>query len=300
MRGLVVRSQSGFYLVKTDDGLLTCQLRGRMKKGPRLGDMVSIGDWVEVTLGKGGSGVIEAVEPRKRLLSRSDPTPRGEYQQIIIANPDLAVFVFACAEPAPRYGMLDRFLVIAEKQSIPAMIVANKTDLVGMEEAKRLFSHYPSLGYPVIYTSATLHSGIDELRSRLSGKISVFAGPSGVGKSSLLNILLPNLDISTAHVSQASNTGKHTTVVREMYANPDGGYIADTPGLRTLAFWDIQLEELDGFFPEFRQLVAQCRFSDCTHDHEPGCAVKAAVARGEVHPARYRSYLSIRMGEEMD
>ncbi len=300
MRGLIIRSQSGFYTVKIDDGLLTCELRGRIKKGPRLGDMASIGDWVEVELRNGGHGVIEAIEPRRRLLCRSDPTPRGKYQQVIIANPDQAVFVFSCAKPPPRYGMLDRFLVIAEKQAIPALIVANKTDLVGLKEARRLFDYYPALGYPVIYTSTVLRSGIDKLRAHLAKKISVFAGPSGVGKSSLLNKLLPGLNISTAQVSQASNTGKHTTVVREMYPIPGGGYIADTPGLRTIALWDIQNEELDGYFPEFRERIEQCQFNDCTHDHEPGCAVKAALAKGDVHPNRYRSYLSIRMGEEED
>ncbi|MBN1537088.1 MAG: ribosome small subunit-dependent GTPase A [Anaerolineales bacterium] len=300
MRGLIVRSQSGFFTVKTEEGLLTCQLRGRLKKGPRLGDVASIGDWVEVKKRHGGSGVIEAVEPRQRLLSRSDPTPRGNYQQIIIANPDQAVFVFSCEKPPPRYGMLDRFLVIAEKQNIPAMIVANKTDLVGMEEAKRLFDYYPAIGYPVIYTSIINGVGIDELHAGLMKKISVFAGPSGVGKSSLLNIILPGLNITTAQVSQATDTGKHTTVVREMYPLPDGGYIADTPGLRTISLWDTELEELDGYFPEFRERVSECQFNNCTHDHEPGCAIKAALANGKVHPNRYRSYISIRKGEEED
>ncbi len=300
MRGLIVRSQSGFFTVRTENGLVTCHLPGKMKKGPRLGNVATIGDWVDIKLRDDGKGMIVAIEPRKKMLIRSDPTPGGEYKQIIIANPDQAVFIFSCAQPQPRFGMLDRFLVIAEKQTIPALIVANKTDLIEMKEAERLFGHYPSLGYPVIYTSVALNSGIDELKARLVGKVSVFAGPSGVGKSSLLNHLLPGTDISTAQVSQATNTGRHTTVFREMYAIPEGGYIADTPGLRTISFWDIQLEELDGYFPEFRELVGQCQFNDCTHDHEPDCAVKAALARGDIHPRRYRSYLSIRNGEEED
>lgn len=300
MRGLIVRSQSGFYTVQTESRILTCQLRGKIKKGPRLGDVASIGDWVEVKFHKDGKGVIEAIEPRRSMLCRSDPTPRGEYQQIIIANPDQAVFVFACSKPAPRFGMLDRFLVIAEKQTIPALIVANKTDTVGIEEAQKLFGHYPELGYPVIYTSALLNTGIDELRDNLIGKISVFSGPSGVGKSSLLNAMLTGVNITTAQVSLATETGKHTTVYREMYPIPDGGYIADTPGLRTISLWDIQPEELDGYFPEFRKRVDGCQFNDCTHDHEPGCAIKLALANGEIHPNRYRSYISIRNGEEID
>ncbi len=300
MRGLIVRSQSGFYTVKTDIGIMTCQLRGRITKGPRLRNVATIGDWVEVSQRDDGVGVIETVEPRKKMLCRSDPTSRGVYQQIIIANPDQAVFIFSCARPSPRFGMLDRFLVIAEKQGIPALIVANKTDLVSTEEAQRLFGYYPSLGYPVIFTSTLLKLGIDELGKKCLGKISVFAGPSGVGKSSLLNHLLPGVNISTGQVSQATNTGRHTTVFREMYAIPDGGYIADTPGLRTISLWDIQIEELDGYFPEFRERVDECQFNDCTHVHEPGCAIKTALANGEVHPNRYRSYLSIRNGEEED
>jgi ribosome biogenesis GTPase / thiamine phosphate phosphatase len=299
-RGLIVRSQSGFFTVKTENGLLTCQLRGRMKKGPRLGNVATIGDWVEVEHGDDENGIIETIEPRRKMLCRSDSTSKRKYQQIIIANPDQAVFIFSCANPPPRFGMLDRYLVIAEKQAIPVLIVANKTDLVGLEAAEQLFGHYPSLGYPVVYTSTISKSGIVELRAKLVGKVSVFAGPSGVGKSSLLNQLLPGVDISTGQVSQATNTGRHTTVYREMYAIPGGGYIADTPGLRTISLWDIQIEELDGYLPEFRELVELCQFNDCTHEHEPGCAIKNALANGDIHPTRYRSYLSMRKGEEED
>ncbi len=165
MRGLVVRSQSGFYTVETESGSFLCRLRGRMKRGPRLGDVVALGDWVELTPLDGGNGVIETLEPRLRMLSRTAPQPQGAYQQIIIANPDQACFVFACASPEPRLGMLDRFLVIAEKQGIPAIIVANKTDLVGQDQARALFGHYPPLGYPVIYTSAKSGECITELRA---------------------------------------------------------------------------------------------------------------------------------------
>jgi ribosome biogenesis GTPase len=295
---LIIRSQSGFYTVRTDQGDLVCRLRGRLKKGPHLGDVVAIGDWVKVTSLSKGKGVIEAVEARQSMLSRMAPTPSGEYQQIIIANPDQAVFVFSCAEPAPRFGMLDRFLVIAEKQAIPALIVANKVDLVGLEEAHALFDYYPLLGYPVIFTSARTGYGLPELSLQLHGKVSVFAGPSGVGKSSLLNMLLPGLDLHAQAVSRATRKGRHTTVVREMYPLEQGGYIADTPGLKALALWDIEPEELDGYFPEMRDLVAECPFSDCTHTHEPGCAVLAALGRGDIQSRRYQSYLSMRGGEE--
>jgi ribosome biogenesis GTPase len=242
--------------------------------------------------------MIEEVEPRQRALVRMAPTPRGEYQQVIVANLDQAVFTFACARPAPRLGMLDRFLVIAEKQEIPALIVANKVDLVGMEQARQLFGRYPPLGYPVIYTSVKQDQGIDELRLHLAYKLSVFAGPSGVGKSSLLNAIEPGLGLAVREVSRATSKGRHTTVVRELFPIPGGGYIADTPGLKALALYDIEPTELDGYFPELRERVALCQFSDCTHQHEPGCAVRAAVATSQVHPERYESYLRMRAGVE--
>jgi len=297
IRGLIVRSQSGFYHVQTEQGRVVCRLRGRLTKGPRLGDIVALGDWVQIALLGKNKGVIEAVELRQRLLSRMAPTPSGEYQQIIIANPDQAVFVFACEQPAPRFGMLDRFLVIAEKQNIPALIVANKIDLLGLKPAEALFGHYGPLGYPVLYTSVRSGYGIEALKEALAGKISVFAGPAGVGKSSLLNWILPGLDLAAREISQATLKGRHTTVAREMYPLEDGGYIADTPGLKALALWDIEPEELDGYFPELRELVASCSFNDCTHLHEAGCAVIAAVRAGKIHPLRYQSYTRMRLGD---
>ncbi len=227
--GLIIRSQSGFYTVRTDDGDLVSRLRGRLKKGPRLGDVAALGDRVQVTpLGK-EKGMIEAIEPRQRMLSRMAPTPSGEYQQIIIANPDQAVFIFSCQQPEPRFGMLDRFLVIAEKQDIPAMIAANKVDLVGLETAQIQFERYPAVGYLVAYTSAKTMLGVDELRHSLAGKVSVFAGPSGVGKSSLLNVILPGLDLREQEVSQATSKGRHTTVVREMFPLAEGAMSLTRP-----------------------------------------------------------------------
>jgi len=300
LRGLIVRTQSGFYTVVAETGNFTCRLRGRLKQGRRLGDIVAVGDWVDMTPLPDGEGIIEAIEPRQRMLSRLAPTPRGEYQQIIIANPDQAVFVFACARPELRAGMLDRFLVVAEKQSIPVLIVANKIDLVGTAQAERQFSHYAALGYTLIYTSVKDHLGLSELRDKLLGKLSVFAGPSGVGKSSLLNSLQPGLGLAVRSVSRATEKGRHTTVVRQLIPLEGGGYVADTPGLRAMALWDILPEELDGYFPELRRLVDSCQFNDCTHTHEPGCAVLSAVERGEVHPERYASYVRMRSQDDMD
>ncbi len=300
MRGLIIRSQSGFYTVSTVDGSYTCRLRGRLKQGPRLGDIVSVGDWVEITVLPGGEGIIEAIEPRQRMLSRMAPTPRGEYQQIIIANPDQAVFVFACDRPALRPGMLDRFLVVAEKQHVPALIIANKVDLVGLPAAEAEFSHYGSLGYPLVYTSVKERLGLGTLKAHLLGKLSVFAGPSGVGKSSLLNAIQPRLGLAVRSVSEATEKGRHTTVVRQLFPLEGGGYVGDTPGLKAMALWDILPEELDGYFPELRRLVDACQFNDCTHTHEPGCAVLSAVERGEIHPQRYASYVRMRSPDEAD
>jgi len=297
-RGLVIRSQSGFYTVQNDGGQWVCQLRGRLKKGRRKGDVVGLGDWVRITPIGVERGVIDEIEPRKRMLSRMAPLPSGEYQQIIIANPDQAVFVFACCDPAPRFGMLDRYLVIAEKQGVPALIVANKTDLVSKSRPGELFGVYSEIGYPVVYTSIVSGKGLVELKDHLVGKISMFSGPSGVGKSSLLNTMMPGLDLANRAVSQATSKGRHTTVAKDMYPLEGGGYIADTPGLKALALWDMEPDELDGYFPELRERVAECQFSDCTHVHEPDCAVLAAVNSGRISRPRYESYLRMRSGQE--
>ena len=298
LEGIITRSQSGFYAVATQSGQIICELRGRLKKGRRTGDVAAVGDKVVLSKLDDGSGMIEAIKPRHSLFTRLAPTPQGEYQQILIANLDQAVLVFACAEPAPRFGMLDRFLVISEKQGVPALVVANKTDLVSLEAARGLFGRYSSLGYTVVYTSVKTGLGVDVLVERVIGKLSLFTGPSGAGKSSLLNVIQPGLGLSVRQVSSATSKGRHTTVVRQMFALDEGGYVADTPGLKALALFDIEPEELDGYFPEMRPLVEECSFSDCTHVHEPGCAVLEAVKDGSVHPERYQSYLRMRFDDD--
>jgi ribosome biogenesis GTPase / thiamine phosphate phosphatase len=298
LEGRIISSQSGFYTVETEDGPRVCHLRGRLKRGRRQGDLVAVGDQVVISVTPDSKGMIEEIKPRDRMISRMAPTPRGEYQQIIIANPDQAVFVFSCAQPVPRLGMLDRFLVIAEKQNVPVLIVANKVDLVGEAAAREIFEHYEPLGYSVIYTSVKQNLGVDRLKESLKGKLSVMIGPSGVGKSSLLNAVQPGLGLLVKEISQATQKGRHTTVVRQLFPLEGGGYVADTPGLKALALWDIEPEELDGYFPELRELVSECQFNDCTHLHEPGCAVQEAVEKGEIHPERYNSYIRMRVGDE--
>jgi ribosome biogenesis GTPase len=296
--GLIIRSQSGFFTVQTATGILTCHLRGRLKQGKHVGDLAAVGDRVQVTFQPDGTGSIESVEPRGNSLVRLDPRPQGVYQQVLLANPDQVVFVFACARPTPHLRMLDRFLVIAEKQHLPALIVANKIDLVGRPKAEEIFGFYPPIGYPVLYACARTGEGVDELRLHLAGKVSALAGPSGVGKSSLLNAVQPGLGLAVREISEAFQKGRHTTTVRQLFPLDGGGYVADMPGMRSLALWDTDPEELDGYFPELTPLVQHCQFNDCTHKSEPGCAVRAAVEAGTVHPQRYESYLRLRAGEE--
>jgi ribosome biogenesis GTPase len=295
--GLIIQAQSGFFTVATDNGTVVCGLRGKLKKGRATGDLAALGDRVHLQLLPDGSGIIESVEERTRAIVRLDPRPRGVYRQVLLANADQAVFVFACAHPEPRLRMLDRFLVIAEKQRVPAIVVANKIDLVSETRAREIFAPYGPAGYTVLYTSASTGAGVSELAGRLTGKITVLAGPSGAGKSSLLNAIWPGLNLRVDDVG-AVNKGQHTTVVRQLYSLGDGrSYVADTPGWKSLALWDTEPEEMDGYFPEIRPLVSACKFNDCSHVSEPGCAVRAAVELGRVHRERYESYVRLRLGE---
>ena len=296
LQGLIIKAQSGFFTVETRLGFVVCQLRGKLKQGRAKGDIAAIGDRVRITVLPDGSGVIEEVEERERAIIRLDPRPQGDYQQVLLANADQAAFVFASAHPSPRLRMLDRFLVIAEKQGIPVVIIANKIDLV--EDAKEIFGLYETIGYPVIYSSTKTGAGIEELKQILAGKISAFAGPSGAGKSSLLNAMQPGLGLAVNEISRGIDKGKHTTVTRQLFPLEGDGYIADTPGWKSLALWDTEPEELDGYFPELRELVQHCQFSDCTHTHEPGCAVRRALEEGTIHPERYESYLRLRAGQD--
>jgi ribosome biogenesis GTPase len=294
---MIIRAQSGFFTVHTEQGPVVAQLRGRLKQHRLDTDVAAVGDRVRVSLLEDGTGAIEEIEPRQRVLSRRAPSARYQAEQVIVANPDQAVFVFACADPDPNFRMLDRFLVVAESQSLPAVICANKLDLVVPSSARKEFREYERLGYGVFYTSAKSGKGIKGLRRALVGRLSVLAGPSGVGKSSLLNAIQPGLGLRTKEVRRATRKGKHVTVVPELLPLDGGGYVADTPGLRALSLWDIEPEELDAYFPEIRPWIPECEFNDCTHVHEPGCAVIAAVSRGSVSPERYDSYCRIRLGE---
>ena len=251
--GLITKAQSGFFQVHTDQGDFTCLLRGKLKQHRRATDLAAIGDRVEISLQADGQGMIETVAPRTRVLSRQAPGGRGRgggraaegSEQVLVANPDQVVLVFACAQPAPHLRMLDRFLVVAEANTLPALICANKLDLSTPEAARELFERYRGLGYPVVYTSAAQGQGVDALRERLTGKLTVLSGPSGVGKSSLLNALQPGLGILARAVSGTHFKGRHTTVHSELLPLAGGGFVADTPGIRALGLWNVAPEELD-------------------------------------------------------
>ena len=300
IQGLVIRTQAGYQDVQTDAGIYRCRLRGRLRKGRAEGDLVAVGDRVLIDPLPDMTGSIEEVLPRKSTFSRRLSGVNYEYQQIIMANADMAMLVFACTNPEPSLRMLDRFLVVIERAHIPAVIVVNKIDICGAETARTKFSLYEDAGYEVLYVSAETGEGVEVMGSRLARKITTLAGPSGVGKSSLINRILPGVKLETADVGQESGKGRHTTQVRQLFALPEGGYIADVPGLRTLALWDIEGEELDAYFKEIAPLVPECQFNDCSHSHEPGCAVRKAVDTGAIHHGRYESYLRLRFGGGME
>ena len=301
-KGLVVKAHSGFFTVQSEsDGrVFICQAAGKLSKGKHTKDVLAVGDRVAFEPVKSEglvNGRIESVEPRMRVLARKDPifsTNDVEIQQVIVANLDVVAFVFSCAQPEFRSRMLDRYLVGAEAQKLPVLICTTKVDLVGIDRARAMLADYERIGYRVIYTSIKDHLGIEELRGALHGKLSVLTGKSGVGKSSLLNALKPGLDKEVGIISDLLQKGKHTTVVPELVRMDDATWIADTPGLRAYAIWDVEAEELDAYFREIAPLVGKCEFSDCTHTHEPGCAVQEAVQHGEISAARYDSYCRLR------
>lgn len=306
LNGLVVKEQSGFFWVEAENAhVYVCRLRGRLLEEASSSDVAAIGDRVHILPVDETSGTIERVEPRLSVLSRAARTEgkRGaggaEREQVIIANVDQAILVFAAAQPTPSLRMLDRFLVVGEKADLRRItIVINKVDLEGASPTIARFELYRQLGYPVLHTSALRCEGIDVLRDLLKDHISVFTGPSGVGKTSLLNTIQAGLGRAVRSVSEARQEGLHTTRDSELVKLTVGGYLADTPGIRTLSIWDVEPEELDAYFVEIAPLVADCRFADCTHRNEPGCAVRLALQEGRISHSRYQSYVSLR--EELE
>lgn len=311
--GVVTQGTGGVWRVRTPDGRVhEVSLRGRLKKsdtgrradGSIRRDTVSaerdrpklaVGDRVRLERdARGHTLAIAEVLPRTSRLARRAPGG-GRGERVVAANVDQVVVVFAAANPEPHLRMIDRFLVIAEANGLPARLVVNKVDLVGLEVAHARFTDYPRAGYPVHFTSARQGEGIEVLRRALGGRTSVLAGPSGTGKSSLINALFPGLELRVGEISASVNKGRHTTVGASLHAlpGPAGGFVVDTPGLREVGMWELPVERLDLCFPEIRVHREQCRFADCRHGVEPDCEVRAAVERGEVSVERYESYLKL-------
>jgi ribosome biogenesis GTPase len=294
-RAMVLQGTGGVWQVRTEAGeTRSVSLRGRLKK--ETGDAIKLAVGDDVILGRDerdSTWAITGIEPRRSKLARRAPGgARGE--RVIAANIDQVIIVFAAANPEPHPRMLDRFLVIAEGNDLKARVIINKVDLVDLDETRERWSDYTRAGYPLHLTSVKRGDGLEEVRAVLAGQVSVLSGPSGVGKSSLMNTLFPGLNLRVGEISESVNKGRHTTVGAMLHPLPGGGAVVDTPGLREVGMWGLDPDALDVCFPELRPYLNNCRFRDCTHAVEPGCAVRAALEAGEVSRARWESYLKLR------
>ena len=316
--GVVFRKTLGHYTVHTQGRELDCVLSSRLHKQlifPTANptslrravqevremdhvDPVAIGDRVRYMDAGDGRGMIMEILPRRSKLSRPAPVPGQRlFEQVIVSNADLILPVFSVANPTPKWGLLDRYLISAEAAELPSLVVINKLDLAWKNpELEEEIEIYRRIGYPVLLVSAVTGEGIEELKRASQGKLAVMVGKSGVGKTSLLNAIQPGLGLRVQAVSKGEmGKGRHTTTRFEMFELDFGGMLVDTPGIREFGLWNIAAEELADFFPEMAEYVGQCKFGlSCRHDQEPGCAIRKAVMAGAISPYRYQNYISLR------
>ncbi|MBQ6080411.1 MAG: ribosome small subunit-dependent GTPase A [Muribaculaceae bacterium] len=299
MKGLVIKNTGSWVTVRLEDGsgILNCKMRGVLRlKGLRCTNPVAVGDIVQVEQRADDTPVVASVEPRRNYIIRRSSNLSKEFQ-IIAANLDQAVLVATLINPVTSTTFIDRFLATAEAYQVPAMLAFNKVDLLTTGESRRQLDEwktmYEKIGYPVVVMSAQTGEGTDDLLRQLTGKMSLLSGNSGVGKSSIINLLVPDAHVRVGDVSQTHHKGMHTTTFSELLDLPNGGAIIDTPGVKAFGTIDFERAQVAHYFPEIFRISDDCRFNNCTHTHEPGCAVLSAVERGEIAPSRFSSYLSI-------
>lgn len=303
MKGIVIKNTGSNYLVRTDDGKdVSCKIKGNFRlKGIRTTNPVAVGDVVSITDVAGGeTPYIISVEPRRNYIIRRSSN-LSKQAHILVANLDQVCLVVTLFHPTTSTTFIDRFLATAEAYRVPAVIVINKIDLLqedeeAMEYLKAVEHLYTTIGYKVCPVSAKTGYGLDELKNTLDGKVTLFSGNSGVGKSTLINDIIPGAELATAEISAIHDTGLHTTTFSEMFAVPDmssGTYIIDTPGVKGFGTLEFDRHEVGHYFPEIFQCASECRYNNCTHTHEPGCAVKKALEDHLISESRYASYLSI-------
>ena len=296
MKGLVIKNTGSWYTVKTDDGqLIESKIKGNFRlKGIRSTNPVAVGDHVEIITNQEGTAFISAIEDRRNYIIRKSPN-LSKQSHILAANVDQALLVVTVNYPQTSTTFIDRFLASAEAYSVPVILVFNKHDLLSEEELhyeKMMCTLYETVGYKCVEISAETGEGVEQLFPILKDKITLLSGNSGVGKSTLINRLIPHASQRTAEISDAHNTGMHTTTFSEMIELPEGGYLIDTPGIKGFGTFDIEKEELTSYFKEIFHFSKDCRFSNCTHTHEPGCAVIKAVEDHFIAASRYQSNLS--------
>jgi ribosome biogenesis GTPase len=298
MEGLVIKSTGSWYEVLTDGGkTISCRIKGKFRTlDIKTTNPIAVGDRVRVEPEPDQeTGLITTLHPRKNYIIRKSVN-LSKQAQIIAANLDQAFLIVTLASPRTSMGFIDRFLVTAEAYEIPAKLIFNKLDLFseeGIEILEQYQSIYENAGYPCYSVSALKETNLDQIIDLLKNKVTLVSGHSGVGKSTLINALLPGKELKTGEISDWSDKGKHTTTFAEMFQLPFGGYLIDTPGIRELGVFDIEKQELGRLFPEIRKLMGNCRFHNCRHINEPGCAVLEALEKGELESSRYDSYLSI-------